>query len=85
MKKWNVVVRGNDGRPFYQNFHVIEATAEAAGKWLLANFPYPKLKHTIELQQMEEMEDADLFLPGVVYRSGKVYFNKTQQPGSAAK
>ena len=78
MKKWNVVVRGNDGRPFYQNFHVIEQSAEAASQWLLANFPWPKLKPTLELQQIEEMEEAEFFLPGIIYKSGKVYFNKTQ-------
>jgi len=76
MKKWNVVVSGNDGRPFYQNFHVIEQNADAAARWLMDNFPNAKLRPTLQLQQIEEMEAAELFLPGIVYRSGKVYFNK---------
>ncbi len=76
MKKWNVLVSANDGRAFYQNFHVIEAGPEAAFKWLMDNFPYPRIKPTVQLQQIEEMEPADLFLPGIVYKSGKAYFNK---------
>lgn len=75
-KKWNILVTGNDGRPFYQNFHVIEANPEAAARYLLENFPYPKLKHTIKIDQMEEVEDAEFFLPGVVYKSGRAYFNQ---------
>lgn len=74
MKKWNILVTGNDGRKFYQNFHVIEKDSEAAKQWLLENFPVPKLKATIQIQEVEEMEDAELFLPGVVYKSGKAYF-----------
>lgn len=74
MKKWNILVTGNDGRKFYQNFHVIETDAESAKKWLLENFPVPKLKATIEIQEIEEMEDAEFYLPGVVYKSGKAYF-----------
>jgi spore cortex formation protein SpoVR/YcgB (stage V sporulation) len=74
MKKWNLIVTGNDGRKFYQNFHVIEQDAEAAKRCLLENFPYPKLKPTIQITEIEEMEDAELFLPGVVYKSGKAYF-----------
>jgi spore cortex formation protein SpoVR/YcgB (stage V sporulation) len=76
MKKWNLLVTGNDGRKFYQNFHVIEMDAEAAKRYLLENFPNAKLKPTIQIQEIEEMEDAELFLPGVVYRSGKAYFNQ---------
>ena len=74
-KKWNILVTGNDGRPFYQNFHVIESSADLAVKYLLENFPYPKLKPTIKVDQMEELEDAEFFLPGVVYKSGRAYFN----------
>ncbi|HXG60287.1 MAG TPA: hypothetical protein VNO22_02830 [Planctomycetota bacterium] len=74
MKKWNILVTGNDGRKFYQNFHVIERDAEAAKRYLLDNFPFPKLRPTIEIQEIEELEDAELFLPGVVYKSGKAYF-----------
>ena len=74
MKKWNILVTGNDGRKFYQNFHVIAADADMAQRWLLENFPVPKLRPTIEVQEIEEMEDAALFLPGVVYKSGKAYF-----------
>jgi hypothetical protein len=76
MRKWNVLVTGNDGRPFYQNFHVIEEDPDAAMKWLMANFPYPKIRPTIKLQEIEEVEDASFFLPGIVYKSGKAYFNK---------
>ena len=75
MKKWNIMVTGNDGKPFYQNFHVIEGSAEAAARYLLENFPYPKLKHTVKIDKVEEHEDADLFLPGVVYKSGRAYYN----------
>jgi hypothetical protein len=74
MKKWNILVTGNDGRKFYQNFHVIEASADAAKVYLLDNFPNTKIKPTIQIQEIEELEDAELFLPGVVYGSGKAYF-----------
>jgi hypothetical protein len=76
MKKWNILVTGNDGKKFYQNFHVIEMTPEAAKQYLLENFPVAKLKPTIQINEIEEMEDAELFLPGVVYKSGKAYFNQ---------
>jgi hypothetical protein len=76
MKKYNILVTGNDGKKFYQNFHVIEASPEAAKQYLLENFPFPKLKPTIQITEMEEMEDAAMFLPGVVYKSGKAYFNQ---------
>lgn len=74
MKKWNVLVWANDGKKFCQNFHIIEADAEAAKRYLLENFPYPKLKPTVSIQGIEEMEDAALYLPGLVYKSGKAYF-----------
>lgn len=74
MKKWNILVWGNDGKKFCQNFHVIEGSADAAQAYLLENFPSPKLRPTITVQGVEEMEDAALFLPGVVYKSGKAYF-----------
>ena len=75
MKKWNILVWANDGKKFCQNFHVIEASAEAAEQYLLENFPYPKIKPTVTVQGVEEMdEDASLFLPGLVYKSGKAYF-----------
>ena len=76
MKKWNILVTGNDGKKFYQNFHVVEADAEAAKRYLLENFPNSKLKPSIQIQEIEEMEDAELLLPGVVYKSGKAYFNQ---------
>ena len=74
MKKWNIMVWGNDGKKFCQNFHVIELDAEAAKRYLLENFPVPKIKATIQVQGIEEMEDAEMFLPGIVYKSGKAYF-----------
>jgi hypothetical protein len=74
VKKWNILVWGNDGKKFCQNFHVIEGSAQAAEAFLLENFPYPKLRPSITVQGVEEMEDAALFLPGVVYKSGKAYF-----------
>ncbi len=80
MKKWNILVTGNDGRKFYQNFHVIEADSETAKQYLLENFPVAKLKPSIQIQEIEEMEDAELFLPGIVYRSGKAYFNQDEPP-----
>ena len=49
--------------------------ADAAQRYLIENFPYPKLKPTLTIQGIEEMEAADLFLPGVVYKSGKAYFS----------
>jgi hypothetical protein len=76
MKKWNILVTGNDGKKFYQNFHVIEVSPEAAKQYLLENFPVAKLKPTIQISEIEEMEDAEFFLPGVVYKSGKAYFNQ---------
>ncbi len=65
---------GNDGRKFYQNFHVIEKDGEAAQRCLLDNFPAPGIRATIAVQKVEELEDAELFLPGIVYKSGKAYF-----------
>jgi hypothetical protein len=80
MKKYNILVTGNDGKKFYQNFHVIEVESEAAKTYLLENFPNPKLKPTIQVTEIEEMEDAELFLPGVIYKSGKAYFNQDEPP-----
>ncbi len=74
MKKWNIVIWANDGKKFCQNFHVIEASDDAAKRYLLENFPYPKFRATIEVQEVSELEDAEFFLPGVVYKSGKAYF-----------
>jgi hypothetical protein len=74
VKKWNILVWANDGKKYCQSFHVIEMSAEAAEQYLLENFPYPKLRPTITVQGVEEMEDASLFLPGLVYKSGKAYF-----------
>ena len=74
VKKWNLLVWMNDGKKFCQSFHVIEASAEAAQQYLLDNFPYPKLRPTAAVQGVEELEDAELFLPGLVYKSGKAYF-----------
>jgi hypothetical protein len=74
VKKWNVLVWANDGKKFCQNFHVIEANAEAAQRYLLENFPYPTLKPTLAVQEVAEIEDAELYLPGVVYKSGRAYF-----------
>jgi hypothetical protein len=74
MKKWNILVWANDGKKFCQNFHVIESDADAAKRWLIDNFPLSKFKHTVQIQEVQEMEDAELFLPGVVYKSGKAYF-----------
>src|SRR4051812_18566226 len=85
MKKWNILVTGNDGKKFYQNFHVIEADPEAAKGYLLENFPNMKLKPTIQITEIEEMEDAELFLPGVVYKSGKAYFNQDEPPPKPGK
>jgi len=74
VKKWNILVWANDGKKFCQNFHVIEMSAEAAEHYLLDNYPYPKLRTTVTVQGVEEMEDASLYLPGLVYKSGKAYF-----------
>ena len=76
MKKWNLMVSAadTDGKTFYQNFHVIERTPEKARDWLIDNYSNPDLKKTIKVTQMEELEDATLYLPGVVYKSGKAYF-----------
>jgi hypothetical protein len=80
MKKWNVLVTGNDGRPFYQNFHVLELSEESARKYLLDNFPYPKLRPSVKIEEVEEMEEATWFLPGVIYKSGRAYFNADRKP-----
>ncbi len=68
------MVWANDGKKYCQNFYVIENDAEAAKRYLIENFPVPKIRHTVEVQGIEEMEDAELFLPGIVYKSGKAYF-----------
>ena len=76
VKKWNLLVSADDGKRFYQNFHIIAETAESASQWLVENYPYPKLKPTAKVEEVEEMEDATHFLPGIVYKSGKAYFNR---------
>ena len=75
VKKWNVLITANDGRKFYQNFHVVELNGHAAQRYLLENFPDEKLKPTVAVEGIEEMEDATLYLPGIVYKSGKAYFS----------
>ena len=75
MKKWNLLVTADDGKKFYQNFHVIAESPEAASKWLVDNYPYARIKPTARVEEVEEMEDATHFLPGIVYKSGKAYFN----------
>ena len=74
MKKWDVLVTANDGQKFYQNIHVIEANPEAAGAYVKDNFPERNLRPTVNVEKIEMIEDADLFLPGIVYKSGKAYF-----------
>jgi len=74
MQKWNVLLSGFDGRKFYQNVHVIERTAESAGVYLKECYPDRKVRSTIQVMEVEPLEDAELFLPGIVYVSGKAYF-----------
>jgi len=74
VKKWNLMITGNDGRKFYQNVHVVERSADAASKFLRENFPDSKIRATIEVEGIEEMGEAELFLPGIVYKSGRAYF-----------
>ena len=58
MKKWNVLIHANDGRPFYQNFHVIEGSSGAAAQYLLANFPSPKIRSTVKgLRRVDRLND----------------------------
>jgi hypothetical protein len=72
--KWNVLVTANDGRKFYQNVHVIEASPEAAKAWVLENYSNKHIRPSVEVTEIEKMEDADLYLPGIVYESGRAYF-----------
>ena len=74
VKKWDILVTANDGRKFYQNIHVIEANPDAASAYIQDNFPEPQIRHTIHIEKIEMLEDAEFFLPGIVYRSGKAYF-----------
>jgi len=75
MQKWNLLVKGNDGRKFYQNFHVLQETPEKAKSWLLLNFPDKTVRASIQITEIENIEEADLLLPGIVYESGKAYFD----------
>jgi hypothetical protein len=75
VKKWDVLVTANDGRKFYQNIHVIESNPESASVYVQENFPERRIRQTVNIENIEMMEDAELFLPGIVYRSGKAYFN----------
>ena len=75
MKKWKVLVAGNDGRNFFLHYHVIAPDKEAA-KNLLRDMLLrkdPQAKPAI--REVEELEDAALFLPGVVFKSGRAYFD----------
>ncbi len=74
MKKWDVLVTANDGRKFYQNIHVIEANPETASTYVQDNFPEPRIRQTVHVEKIEMLEDAEHFLPGIVYKSGKAYF-----------
>lgn len=74
MTKWNVLVTGNDGRKFYQNIYVMEATPRRAQAWVMANYPDVKLRQTMEVTEIEMMVEMPQYLPGIVYISGKAYF-----------
>lgn len=74
-KKYNIVVSASDGRRFYQTFQVIEENPQKAASWLLSNWPDAKIRNTVKIEEVAEIEDAELLLPGIVYKSGKGYLN----------
>ena len=73
MRKWDILIAGDDGRAFTQNFHVVESSADAAQRYLLENFPDPEVRATVKIQSVRDLEDATLFLPGIVLQSDKAY------------
>ena len=75
MKKWKVLVAGNDGRQFFRHYHVIAADAEAAKKSLADTLLQKDPQTKPDIREVEELEDAELYLPGVVFKSGKAYFD----------
>lgn len=72
MKKWKVLVAGNDGKKFFLHYHVIAATPEAAKAALAEHLI--ATRSACDIKECEELEPAEFFLPGVVYKSGKAYF-----------
>ena len=75
MKKWKVLVAGNDGRSFFLHYHVIAPDGETAKKLLAEKLlrKNPQLKP--DIRDVEELEDAEFYLPGVVFKSGRAYFD----------
>ena len=74
MTKWNVLITANDGRKFYQNIYVLEANPKRAQSWVMANYPDVKIRQTVEVTEIEKMEEMPQHLPGIVYLSGRAYF-----------
>lgn len=74
MRKWDVLITANDGQKFYQNVHVIESNPESASAYVQENFPDHKIRQTVKIEKIELIEEAELFLPGIVYKSGRAYF-----------
>ena len=75
MKKWKVLVAGNDGRNFFLHYHVIAPDGESAKKLLRESLIRNDPQSKPAIREVEELEDAALFLPGVVFKSGRAYFD----------
>ena len=75
MKKWKVLVAGNDGRQFFLHYEVIAEDGEAAKKLLAETLLQKDPKTKPDIREVEELEDAEFYLPGVVFKSGQAYFD----------
>ena len=79
MIKWNILITANDGKKFYQNIHVLEVTPKRAHAWVMANYPEVRIRQTIEVTEIENMQEMRNYLPGIVYFSGKAYFETSNE------
>ena len=75
MKKWKVLVAGNDGRNFFLHYHVITPDPETAKKVLTDTLVKKDPQAKPAIREVEELEDAEFYLPGVVFKSGRAYFD----------
>ena len=73
--KWKVLVAGNDGRQYFRHYHVIAVDGKTAKKLLAETLVVKDSKTKPDIREVEEVEDAELYLPGVVFESGKAYFD----------
>ena len=75
MRKWKVLVAGNDGRNFFLHYHVIAPDGDTAKKLLKEKLLHKNPQLKPDIREVEELEDAEFYLPGVVFESGRAYFD----------